>query len=395
MTQFYDNLVDIERCEEPMSVDLDIPRWLAKEEARRGRRPTTLFTQITEHPGCQVLGNPYRRSALLAALGATESTWLSVMHDRLQKAAHPVCEIAPPWDVLSGLNALPILRHRPGDAGRYITSGVGVTQCPESGRVNLGVYRIQVCGEQRGRIFFDPRTDAYRHWKWCTTRGRPLPIAIFIGANPIYMLVAASRLPSEVSDYDIASQLLNTPVLVSGSPPVPADSSYVIRGLVTAELEYEGPFAEFKGYYVDKLLNPVLEVTSVVGCKQAVYPAIVTGNESGLTLMAMQNEYLLYTHLRSQGARIASISYPLSARAEFLAIVEADHPTLDLVIAAMEFDQRAKLVIATPNAERVWDCLASSGISAIKQGYVRKGVSYGDRVGIALDKAPTGTPVEY
>lgn len=393
--RLYRDVVAVEEYNKPLSRYLEVAKWLAQQETERGFRPTVLFTNIKERPGCAVLGNPYPRRVLLAALGSSEATWLDDLHARLQSRPLPVRMAQPKWNECRGLDAIPILQYRPGDAGPYITSGIGVTRCPDTGRINLGVYRVQVGDNARGRIFFDPRTDAYRYWSQSIKKGHPLPIAVFIGADPVFMLVAASRLPSIESDYEIATQLLQREVALCGEPPVPLDATYVIHGKVTERLETEGPFAEFKGYYVDARLSPVLEVDSVLAVEEPVYPSIVTGRESGLTLMAMQNEYLMYTHLKRTYPEIRSVVYPLGARGEFLALIETPEPSEEITRAAMDFDTRAKIAICTPSVSGVWQSIAAFGLSAFCAPYFRKGQPDGQRLGITLDRPPVGTPVEY
>jgi 2,5-furandicarboxylate decarboxylase 1 len=387
--------VPVEICDQPLSAHVEVAQWLATEEKRRGKRPVVMFRQIKEHPGARVLGNPYPREVCLAALGLSGEEWQRGMKARLEGPAPAIHSVPAPWHTVSGLDALPVLQHRPGDAGRYITAGVCVSRDPETGRVNLGVYRIQVVGPERARIFFDPRTDGYRNWQASLQKGRPLPVAIFLGASPIFMLVAASRLPTDEDDYHVASRLAGHELTLAGEPPVPVDASYVIYGVVTDELETEGPFAEFKGYYVDARQSPVLRVTKVVQSTYPVYPTIVTGAESGLTLMTLQNEYLMYAHLVAAGFPIKQVRYLLEGRGEFVTLLETDHPSDAVVRAALAFDLRTKMLICGPQLTRPWDALATYGFRVYHEPYYRKGAPDGERVGLILDRPPTGTPVEY
>jgi 2,5-furandicarboxylate decarboxylase 1 len=380
----------------PISLRFEIARRLAREEIRLGFRPTVLFSNIEEHPGSAILGNPYPRTVVLASLGLDESDWLRESARRLGSPTPTISHgVEASWVRLPDLDALPVMHHRPGDAGPYVTSGVASTRSPETGRVNLGVYRIQVVDPQRGLIFFDPKTDAFRNLQESLHRGRALPIAIFIGAHPIHMLVGASRLPPEEDDFHVAARLLQEELRLALDPPVPIDSSYVILGEVTSELGVEGPFAEFKGYYVEARQSHVLQVGAVWGSPGAVYPAIVTGAESGLTLMSLQNEYLMYTHLVEEGFAVDNVQYPTRARGEFVTLIASPEPSEHLLRAAMAFDVRSKLFMVGRHLERPWDAIASHGFSAHVEPYVRKGNVEGDRIGLILDRPPSGREVEY
>jgi 4-hydroxy-3-polyprenylbenzoate decarboxylase len=387
--------IDVQLCDKSLSVNVEIPLWLHEHERREGKRPTVLFRQVREYPDGVVLGNPYPRSVMFAALDVSENTWLREMSQRLKSAPRALKRGSGDWQSLTGLDSLPILQHRPRDAGRYITAGITVTKSPENGHVNLGVYRIQFVAPRRARIFFDPRTDAHANWQQSLAGGSPLPIAVFLSAHPVYMLVAASRLAPTGNDYDIAAQLLQHEVELAGDPPVPLDAHYVLRGHVTAQLETEGPFGEFKGYYVPARESPVFEIDEVLRSRRPVYPAIVSGAESGLTLMALQNEYLLYSYLTTEGFPIKRVRYPLEGLGEFVTLIESERPSLDLVRAAMDFDIRTKVVFCGPSLAAPWAAVANYGFEVHQEPYIRKGKTEGQRLGFILNQPPCGDPVEY
>ncbi|MEU3145739.1 MULTISPECIES: UbiD family decarboxylase [unclassified Streptomyces] len=397
--------VDVYTCDRPLSAEVEVARTLAELEERHGARPTTVFTRIEDRPGTRVLGHPYPRAVLLAALGAQEGAHLTEMSARLAGAPHRVrtttgggtsADGTPPGlEQLKGFDDLPVLQHRPGDGGRYVTAGIGVTTRPDGSGVNLGFYCVQVVSPRRARIFLDPRTDAHRNLREWTAAGRPMPLSVFLGANPVHAVVAASRLPAEGDDYQIASRLLREDVTVHGAPPVPGDATHVLTGLVRDERETEGPFGEFKGYYVEQREGFVLDLTGVAARPDAPWPSIVAGAESGLTLMSFQNEYLMYAHLSGQGLPVRSVRYSVEARGEFVVSIETDAPDLELVREAMRFDVRCKLVLCGPDLGHVGQALATHGFVSHREPYYRKGRIEGERLGLALVIPPSGRPVEY
>ncbi|MGY0064716.1 UbiD family decarboxylase [Streptomyces sp. LZ34] len=390
--------VDLYTCDTPLSGRVEVARTLAEFEKALGTRPTTVFTNVVERPGGRVLGHPYPRAVLLAALGTTEEKRLEEMSDRLAGPAHPVREGQADGmreELGDLLYALPILQHRPGDAGPYITAGVGVTTRPDGSGVNLGFYRIQVVAPDEVRIFLDPRTDGHRNLRAWLETGRPMPISVFLGADPAICVVAASRLPAEGDDYEIASRLLGRPLGLGGSPPAPDDATHVIEGHVLARDEVEGPFGEFKGYYAEARRSNVMTVGKVAAAPGAPFPTIVAGATSGLTLMSFQNEYLMYAHLRGQGHPVRSVRYSLKARGEFVAYIESDEPSQELVAEAMAFDVRSKVIICGPDLSNPGQALATYGFTTRTEPYHRKGRVEGERVGLALVIPPEGRPTEY
>jgi 2,5-furandicarboxylate decarboxylase 1 len=393
--------VDLYTYDAPVSSRVEAAQTLAGIERQHGARPTVVFTDITERPGARVLCHPYPREVLLAALGTTEDKHLEEMSRRL---AGPVPSRKGPSRhsgsvlrrELPGLLAdLPILQHRPSDAGPYITAGVGVTTRPDGSGVNMGFYRAQVVGPDESRIFLDPRTDGHRNLLAWLETGRPMPISLFLGADPTLTVVAASRLPAEGDDYEIAARLLGRRPGVGGFPPVPDDATHVITGFVEERDAVEGPFGEFKGYYAEARRSNVLTVTQVSGTPGAPWPTIVAGARSGLTLMSFQNEYLMYAHLQGLGYRIRSVHYSIKARGEFVAYIETDEPSQELVRAAMAFDVRSKVVICGPDLANPGQALATYGFTTRTEPYYRKGRVEGERIGLALVIPPDGWPTEY
>ncbi len=79
--------------------------------------------------------------------------------------------------------------------GPYITSGVGIVRDPESGAINVGVYRHQVYGrDEIGVWFIDTHHGAYIY-RANEAAGRPTPIVIAIGHRPTLIMGAVSRIP--------------------------------------------------------------------------------------------------------------------------------------------------------------------------------------------------------
>jgi 4-hydroxy-3-polyprenylbenzoate decarboxylase len=399
------DVIDVEVHDQPISADLELTRWMADEEIRRGRRPTVLYDHVVEYPGEVVLANPYPRAVLLAALGVDEADFQPTLEKRLRTPGPGVDTAAdPPADraergthggSVGGLGSVPAIRHRPGDAGRYLTAAVTVTQDPETGDVNLGVYRVQVIDDGTARVFFDPRTHAHANLQAHLGRGRNMPVAMFLGADPVFVLVAASSLPRGGNDFDVAARLAARRVTVAGDPPAPVDAGFVIRGEVTAELAPEGPFGEFKGFYVDARPAPILRVEQVQRRPGAVAPTVVTGRESGLSLTAVQNEYLLYAHLVAAGFPVTRVRCPPDAFGEFLTLVETTEPSADIVRTVMERDVRTKVVIAGADLRDPWRALSTHGFQVHRAPYMRKGRVEGERVGLVLDIPPDGKPVEW
>jgi 2,5-furandicarboxylate decarboxylase 1 len=141
--------------------------------------------------------------------------------------------------------------------------------------------------------------------------------------------------------------------------------------------------------------SPVLEVRTVLSAKKPIYPTIITGAESSLTLMALQNEYLMHTHLTDEAFPVRSVRYPLEDLGEFVTLIETDQPSTELVRSAMAFDARTKVVICGPKLDKYWSAIATYGFQIHYEPYFRRGKMEGQCVGFILDQPSSGYAVEY
>lgn len=157
------------------------------------------------------------------------------------------------------------------DGGRYIGTGdCVILRDPETDRVNVGTYRLEVHDRSTTGIYQSPSNDGHKilvkYWK----KGRAAPIAVTFGQEPVIFLTASGRLgtPSGVPEYEYAGFIRGGPVeVVEGKLtglPIPATAEIAIEGEVPppdTESRNEGPFGEYTGYYMGSAVaEPVIRV---------------------------------------------------------------------------------------------------------------------------------------
>jgi 4-hydroxy-3-polyprenylbenzoate decarboxylase len=143
----------------------------------------------------------------------------------------------------------------PLDGGKYLGTGDAVvTQCPETGRVNVGTYRMMIKGPREVGVYTSPGKDATIDREKWWRMGKPMPIAACYGIDPLLFLVAATSLPKTECEYDYYSGINGTPIeLFTGDVtglPLPARAEIILEGFLYPDETFaEGPFGEFTGYY--------------------------------------------------------------------------------------------------------------------------------------------------
>ncbi|HLB28609.1 MAG TPA: UbiD family decarboxylase [Dehalococcoidia bacterium] len=263
--------------------DLDIGA-ITELVARQREKAALLFDKIPGYPsGFRVLVNPLgsrNRFALTVDLpgGLADMEMLQEWRRRSKGA-----KLLPPRFVDAGPameNALygeevdvlkfPVPKWHERDGGRYVGTGdVIITQDPDTGWVNLGTYRSMVFDRNHVGLYISPTHHGGWHMSKWFAQGKPMPVAIVAGADPLLFFVAMTESPQGVSEYDSAGAICGEPVEVIRGPitglPIPASAEIVLEGFVDPQERYpEGPFGEYTGYYGGGVRpEPVVRVEAV------------------------------------------------------------------------------------------------------------------------------------
>lgn len=305
----------------PNSGDVTAIVW---ELASRGRHELLRFTDVV---GCdrEVVTNVFAcRTRIERMLGAEPGGLLS-RYMELASAPRPLKEadsgpvtarVAVGADV--DIGGLPLMTHFETDLGPYITSGVIVAEDPDTGCGNLSYHRAVRASSTALATSLHSRGDLWRMLKDAEARGRPLPVAMVIGAHPLFMLAASARVPRSVDEREIAGGLLGEPLEVIRTPihglRVPAGAEIVLEGHIDASEEAdEGPFGEFSGYSSYRSTRNLLRVQAVLERDDSLWLDVVGGNSNEhLNLARVPREAEMGRRLMERFGAVQGIHYPNS-----------------------------------------------------------------------------------
>jgi 4-hydroxy-3-polyprenylbenzoate decarboxylase len=313
--------------------------------------PALLFQNVKGHPGSQVLINQFgsaRRMNLALEVekldevadrirafmdvkspqGFLDKVKMLPMLAELGKFFPKVVTSAPCKEVVQrdnfSLLDFPILQCWPKDAGRFITLPCVVTRDPNTGKRNVGMYRMQIYDGKTAGMHWQRQKVGAEHYREAlratasterAEKGEPsgglpqsraaavdimarssggsilpdgerlpgrMEVAVAIGTDPALTFSAIVPAPPDVEEYLIAGFLRQKPVeLVKCETvdlEVPANAEIILEGHVHLdELRTEGPFGDHTGFYSLEDLYPVFHVSCITHRKDPIYSTTIVG----------------------------------------------------------------------------------------------------------------------
>ena len=177
------------------------------------------------------------------------------------------------------------------DGGRYLlTYGGCVTKDPETGIMNVGIYRGMVAGHDRIPILMWRAQHIGHHFTaWQNGGSAEMPIAVAIGWEPSLGFTGGSPVPKGMCEYDVMGAMRGAPVELVKCETVdlyvPASAEIVIEGYLGLDPKtylMEGPYAEFTGYLAgDRAPKPTIRVTAITHRNDPILRGTIEGSMPG------------------------------------------------------------------------------------------------------------------
>jgi 4-hydroxy-3-polyprenylbenzoate decarboxylase len=206
---------------------------------------------------------------------------LATMPPRHDRGTGRCQEVVMTGDAVD-LDMLPILHCWPQDGGRYITLPLVFTNDPNTGKRNVGMYRVQVFDKRTTAMHWQMHKVGAEHARISAEKRQKIDVAIVLGGDPALTYAATAPLPPAIDEMLFAGFLRKKPVhLVRAKTvdiEVPEDAEIVLEGQIDpTERRMEGPFGDHTGYYSLADLYPVLHITAITHRKNPVYPCTIVG----------------------------------------------------------------------------------------------------------------------
>jgi len=180
----------------------------------------------------------------------------------------------------------PVPKWHARDGGRYInTCGGVITKHPHTGWVNVGIYRGMVVDNNTISWMLQMGKHWGHHYCEYKKMGKPMPVAVVYGWDPVLPFVAGVPYPAGINEYEIMGALRGKPVELipceTVDLEVPATAEIVLEGFIPLEPESyraEGPFGEFTGYYASlSSPKPVSKIICITHRREPIFQGTVVG----------------------------------------------------------------------------------------------------------------------
>ena len=343
---------DVLVVEDEVSPDQEVTA-LVWALAAQGREPLLVFERVE---GTKVVTNIFASRARIARLlGTVPEKIHQTYQEKSRQAVDPkVVSRGPVLDSVEekvDLTKLPLLKHFETDRAPYITNGLVV--CEEPG--NLSYHRAMLHSKTELATSLHSRGHLWRSLELAKEKKRPLPIAMVIGAHPLFMMAASARVAYGADERRIAGGLFGSPLEIIRTPKhgigVPASAEIVLEGTLDLEAKVEeGPFGEFTGYSSNRTTNTLFRVDTVMRRKDAILVDVVGGNSpEHLNLSRVPRESEMAEKLMERFPSVTRLHYPNSG-VHFHAYValraRREGEARQVMLALLGWDPYVKSVIA-------------------------------------------------
>lgn len=232
----------------------------------------------------------------------------------------PCQEVVIAGDDINLYELLPIYRINPLDGGFYIPKASVVTRDlfePDNFNTqNVGIYRLQLQGPNQLGINMSAMHDIGEHYAQAEELGKPLPIAICLGVDPLLTFMASTPLKYDESEYIYASALGGFPYeltkALTSNLDVPANAEFVLEGEILPYERYpEGPFGEFPGSYSGINNACRIKINKVTHRRDPIFEMLYIGgrgNTESACMVVLNTCVPLYMQLKADFPQVKAVN---------------------------------------------------------------------------------------
>jgi len=340
---------------------------------RQKKSPVFFFKKVngTSLPVLVNLHASFERLMLMFGTKTKEETVLRFMERADKRIPPKLVESGPVKEkVVKGdsakLSILPQIIHNELDGGPYICSAGTILRDPDTGSLNVGLYRNQIFADDKLGLMINPANHGSYILNRYRELGKPVEVALVIGHHPAFLLSAGgARLPYVGGELELAGALLGESLKVVRGETVdleyPADAEIVIEGIIDDpnNLVEEGDFGEYPRYYSGKRMVPIIRVTAICMRHDAIYQDIAAAHDEHIVMGSLPRMATYLKRIRELAPYVRMVNLPKSAssRAHIYVSIKKrnDGEGKQAGLAALAADPNIKMAIVVDDDIDVFD----------------------------------------
>ena len=177
----------------------------------------------------------------------------------------------------------------------------------DEGWVNLGCYRVMVHDKDTLALYISPGKQGRIIRQKYFDQGRPCPVAISFGDDPLLLTAAANSLPWGKSEYDYAGGIRGQAVdVILGKHtglPISAYSEIAIEGdCLPDQQRREGPYGEWTGYYASgERTEPIIKVKRMMHRNNPILTGAPSSRPPGGSDDNLVRSAFIWDHMEKAG----------------------------------------------------------------------------------------------
>ncbi|MDB5397847.1 MAG: hypothetical protein JWM91_5353 [Rhodospirillales bacterium] len=279
---YLENTGDLVRVAKQVDPHFELSAFLSAADAG----PSLLFESVVGSK-LRVAGNLLNgRARIAAALGIEIAEILPRIHQAIRAPVKPVRVdngvVQQVVEREAPLSGLPVPTFFERESRPYITAGVIVARDPETGRGNASFARFAILNGDTAMVGIAPNHHLALFSRRAAAVGKPLEIAVIIGAHPAIQLAACLYLGVGDDEMECAGSLLGNPVGVVPAKTVdlmvPADAELVLEGTIDANQPIEEGFvSEYHGMYENYGSGYLARFSALTRREDAIFQVIEPG----------------------------------------------------------------------------------------------------------------------
>ncbi len=294
------------------------------------------------------------------------------------------------------LSLLPAIRYTESETHPYISAAHVVARDPISGSLNISFHRLMICGKNQLALYATPAGHLDRIHKHNIANGEDTPIAVFIGASPLWSLGALAAGGLALDEMEVIGGLCGSALpVVKGLHDeqllIPANAELVLEGsLSKSDATPEGPYGEAFGYVSEVADRPLFIVQSLSHRNDPIFQDIIPAQLEHLTMTGVAVQVHLQKSLLEQFSCVNRVFLPTAMTAYIAVSTDIkDASAHDIMTTILKEQRFVKHVVMFDDSVDISNAKQTQNAISVQVQADRDVLTLPDQLGNELDPSET------